>query len=116
MEHIFPRIQTLETSFTDMASRIDAYVQRMTAMMNTVEEHDKTVKGTIETMQNAIRKEVMDSATIAIAQVEAIKQEVGQRITTTGSRVQATDVQVTRSETDSIAMQQQINSMEQEVF
>ena len=67
----------LEASLTEMASRIDAYVKR-------IDENDKNVKGTIETklqeMQAVTRKDITDAMTASNAQMETIKQEIGQRV------------------------------------
>ena len=45
-----------------------------------------------------------------------MKQEIGQKVMSIEAKIQSTNVQVAQSETDNIAMQLQINSMEQEVL
>ena len=49
MESVKAKQQLMEATITDMAGKIDAYVQRMIGMMTTVENNDPSVKGTTET-------------------------------------------------------------------
>ena len=47
MESLQAKQLMMEATITDMAAKIDAYVQKMTGMMATVENNDANVKGTI---------------------------------------------------------------------
>ena len=61
MEQMKVRITALETSLSDVITRIDAYVNRM-------DENDKNVKGTIET-------KLQEMQTVTNKQLQAHKQK-----------------------------------------
>ena len=44
MDAVVAKMQQMETTITDMAGRIDAYVNKMDGMMTTIENNDINVK------------------------------------------------------------------------
>ena len=57
MDTVVAKMQLMETTITDMAGRIDAYVNKMDGMMTTIENNDINVKGTFDTKMG----EMLDS-------------------------------------------------------
>ena len=49
MDALNTRIMSVETVLTNGTSQLDAFVQRLTGMMNTVEQNDTTMKASLET-------------------------------------------------------------------
>ena len=62
------RIQQMETTITDMAGRMTAYVARVDVMMDTIEKNDINVKG----MFDARMGEMMSSTNRAIVDAAGI--------------------------------------------
>ena len=109
------RIQTLEASLTEMATRMNAYVIKTDAMMTAVESNDSMLKSSIENVKAATTQATTDAATTLNAQMEAMKIEIGQRVASIEARIQSTETHITKSEMEIIAVQQATSLMEQEV-
>ena len=93
-----------------MAAKIDAYVQRITGMMATVENNDANVKGTTETKMMELRattnQTITDAAAISNAQLIAHQAEMTNYLNGVNSKLQASDTQAARTETAYIHMEQ----------
>ena len=80
MESLQAKQLLMEATITDMAGKIDAYVQRMTGMMATVENNDINVKGTIETKMMELKatanQTITDAAAISNAHLVAHQAEM----------------------------------------
>ena len=49
MDNVVAKMQPLDSTITEMAGRIDAYVNRVDGMMTTIESNDLNVKGAFDT-------------------------------------------------------------------
>ena len=124
MDAAVVRIQQMETTITDMAGRMTAYVNRVDVMMDTIEKNDINVKGMFEArmgeMMSSNNKAIVDAAGIQQAQLQALQTEFGSKVAAMESRLQITIDFGAGAETAYIGMEQQqdINRnmiMEQEV-
>ena len=84
MDTVVAKMQLMETTITDMAGRIDAYVNKMDGMMTTIENNDINVKGTFDTkmgeMLATMNQAIADAAGIQHAQLQALRTEIGNNI------------------------------------
>ena len=126
MDAAVVRMQHMETTITDMAGRIDAYVNRVDVMMDTIAKNDINVKGIFDVrmgeMLSNTNKAIVDAAGIQQAQLQALQTEFGSKVAAMESRLQIASDYVAGAETAYIGMEQQqdinrnmIAAMEQEV-
>ena len=84
MDAAVVRIQQMETTITDMAGRMTAYVNRVDVMMDTIEKNDINVKGMFDArmgeMMSSTNKAIVDAAGIQQAQLQALQTEFGSKV------------------------------------
>ena len=84
METIAAKIQLMESTITDMAGRIDAYVTKMNGMMGAIEINEINMKGSFDTKMGELlattNQTIADAAGVSNAQLQALRQEVGSNI------------------------------------
>ena len=127
MDTVVAKMQLMETTITDMAGRIDAYVNKMDGMMTTIENNDINVKGTFDTkmgeMLATINQAIADATGIQHAQLQALRTEFGNNIVGLEGKLQTASGFISGAETAYIGMDQvqedhknKILAMEQEVI
>ena len=126
MDNVVAKMQQMESTITDMAGRIDAYVNRMDGMMTTIENNDINVKGTFDTkmgeMLASMNRAIADAAGIQQAQLQVLQTDYGNKLVSLEAKLQIASDYVAGAETAYIGMEQQqdinknqIAAMEQEV-
>ena len=134
MESLTTRMQVVEATITDMASKIDAYVKKMDGMMSTIEDNDARVKGSMEgnkgilearmtEFQTTMSKAIVDAAGIQQAQLQVLSSEASTNIIGMDFKFKTVNDLITAAETAWIGSEQtqedqmnRIIAIEQEVI
>ena len=127
MDAVVAKMQQMETTITDMAGRIDAYVNKMDGMMTTIENNNISVKGTFDTkmgeMLTNMNRSIADAAGIQQAQLQALQTGFGDKVAGLEAKLQIASDYMAGAETAYIGTEQaqddnknKIATMEQEVI
>ena len=117
MEALILRIQGMEATIADMATKMNAYVIKTDGMMIAVENNDaafkvtvESVKGTLETkiseLQSSASKSITDAAGIQQAQLQVLSSDVSTSISGIDAKLQFVNDQITKAETAWIGTEQ----------
>ena len=127
MESLATKMQQMEATITDMATKMNAYVNSVDGMMTTIENNDISVKGSLEAkmteLQTTMSKAIADAAGIQHGQLQVLRTEVGNNLVVMDGKLQAASDLITGAETACIGSEQvqedlknKMLAMEQEVI
>ena len=117
MEALALRIQGMEATIADMATKMNAYVMKTDGMMIAVENNDtafkatvESAKGTLETkiseLQSSASKSITDAAGIQQAQLQELSSEVSASINGIDAKLEVANDLITAAETAWIGTEQ----------